>query len=698
MLASPITLVCLVLFGLSSVVSAIASPLQRVRFGAHGTYSRVVIDLQEATPYHVLPAPDPLKIVVEFPEVSRRPEASTWRSRIPLIREVHFIEEAAKVIAEIRLTRSGKVYRHAHEGSPPRIVIDIVEDPAGTAAQATVDTATTPQERPGRVNTLKDQKGPPAVAAAPPPEQATGDTPPAPQARKGWAKAAKEPQTPPAVAEASSSAGTPVTKPPAQQIPLRGEQQVENPKAPAPTPLSAPELLQLAERQWQQGKLHETQRSYQTLLERFPESPRNHLIAVRLADVLQAQGNYLEALKAYAKALEAYPGSEGALISQLRMAELGAHMPDLLPAGDEPHFAAYRQPLEGLQRFIQTYPLSPFVDVARFKIGVILLRRQESSAALETFRALLEKPLKDELRHEVQAKYRDALHTVMAGQQQQGHAADVLRLFFAYKGLLPPAEAAHPDLLLPVARSYAHLGLLPEAQRLFQTQLETAPTPQQRAQVALEQAEIMVQRGLFKEAETLLRATEAAATTEVRGRMLLLLGQAALQAGQPVDASRYLQRGRDVLETSADRAVLFSLLGESYLAQGQSEESAQALQQCIAAATAEVQPPLPIAEICLFRAAGVQFARRQYPQALSTYKTLLDLFPQTPYRNWALFRMAESSRALGDASQGRDVLTALRDTAQSSMWQKVAADALDETAWRKQFHERLAEFQNRLIK
>jgi hypothetical protein len=43
-------------------------------------------------------------------------------------------------------------------------------------------------------------------------------------------------------------------------------------------------------------------------------------------------------------------------------------------------------------------------------------------------------------------------------------------------------------------------------------------------------------------------------------------------------------------------------------------------------------------------------------------------------------------------------LVTLRDTANSTLWQKAATDSLDDAAWQKRFHDLLAEFQNHLIR
>jgi TolA-binding protein len=458
-------------------------------------------------------------------------------------------------------------------------------------------------------------------------------------------------------------------------------------------------LLERGEQQWAAKQLEAAQQSYMTFLQRYPTHPTSHLIATRVADVLREQQRPREALEAYLKVVDTYPGSEGALISQIRMAELGAAVPDLLPTTEERRYAAFHQPLQTLNRLIQEYPMSPLADVARFKTGEILLQRQEFPAALETFEQLLSRPIQDTLRREVQAGLRQTLVRMLAAHQHQGDFVAVLQTFFTHKGHLESAEAAHADLLLPVAISYARLGLLDEAQSLLQTLIDTAPTPQKRAPAALEQATLLAKRGQTAAVKGLLTPLEQFTDTAMRGRALLLLTTSALQEKRPADALRYAHLAEAILTSPSERTTLLSLLGQGYAAQGEADKSVQSFQTCAEVATASDQAaPLPIAETCLLRAGAVRVAQGQLQEALALYARVLQAFPQSQHAEWVQFRIADLHRQLAAEPQMLNTLTALRSGANNPLWQKVAAEYLDDTEWQKRFHERLATFQNSLMR
>src|SRR5215831_4964422 len=376
-----------------------ASTPRGVRFGQQGNVSRVVFELQEDVPYRLEADSDPALIRLIFPTLRVTPKLQVARARTGLIEEVRWSTDGSQVMADIVLKQPGTVQHAQRLHAPPRVVLDI--------ARRNDSEVQKESER---------AKGQGTMAAAPP---ATEERP-----QEGAATASPPP---------------PAASPAAPTLPL----------TPVST-LTAAQLLERAEKQWAARQLEAAQRSYTAFLQRYPEHSSNHLIAARVADILRAQEHSRAALEAYAVVVQGYPGSEGALISQIRMAELGTTFPDLLPAGDEPRYAAYRHPLETLRRLASDYPFNPLADVARFKLAEMLLQQQDITAALDLLQQLLRRPLPDALRRDVEQQLRQALARQLDAYQRQGAYIDVLRTFFAYKPSLPPTEAGHSDLLYPL--------------------------------------------------------------------------------------------------------------------------------------------------------------------------------------------------------------------------------------------------------
>jgi len=616
-----------------------ASTLRGVRFGQQGDLSRVVFELQEDVPYRLEAGSDPTLIRIIFSSLRFTPKLQVARARTGLIQEVRWSTNGSQAIADIVLKQPGTVQQAERLHAPPRVVVDI----------ARRNDAEVQKESEGA-------KGQGTVAAAP--------------------RVADE-----RLQEGAATSPPPAASPTAQTLPL-----------PPVSTLTSTQLLERAEKQWAARQFEAAQRSYTAFLQRSPEHPSNHLIAARVADILRAQEHYRAALEAYVVVVQGYPGSEGAIISQMRMAELGTLLPDLLPAGDEPRYAAYRHPLETLRRLTSDYPFNPLADVARFKLAEILLQQQDIAAALDLLQQLLRRPLPDALRRDVEQQMRQALGRQLDAYQRQGAFFDVLRTFFAYKPSLPPTEAGHPEILYPLVASYVQLGLLDEAQSLLPSLLDAAATPIQRAHIGLAQATLFAHHGRDEVVTALLSPLQQFTDPTMRGQALLLLTESAWRAHRAADVVRYADLGEAILAGAVERSKFFTILGQAYEAQGEVNKAIQTFHKC-----AEVPEAGERAETCLLRAAVLHAAQGQHEPALALYELVLQTFPHS-HKEGLLFRLAESHRQQSDKAQMLAALTRLREHTQDAFWQKVATEYLEQAQWQERFQEHLAVFQNTLMR
>lgn len=664
MVMAVVMLFLLVVFGTPREGSADSSPVQAVRVGWHGIYTRVVFDVQGSVPYSIVSDGASERILVEFSGAQNPPANTRWSTNNPLVREVRFHAADSKVISEILLTESGAVQRHFRLQSPPRIVLDITRYSLSMAPTTTPVVPETPPQA--------------ATQSSPVHDQATNESP--------ATTSATEPSQAGTQAAASASAPPePSTQPsraPAQQT----------------APVSQSTLIQQAETQWRQGNLDAAYALYAALVERFPDYKHNHFIMVRMADILQRQERLREAIEAYAKVLVAHPTSEGAIISRIRMAELGVRAPDALPATKEPQFEAYRQPVATLHTIMQRYTTSPLADIARLKLGEIQLYKQQYVEALGTFRQLLQKSLQPDLYEDVRRKLAATLQPFLIRQQEEGAFKDVLQTYFSHQKHLARDDALRPDILLPVAMSYAGLGLQSEAQQLLQRVLTTSSNSGEKIIAALEQANLLDQRGQFQAAFDLLEPLVPSAEPALQGRILLAVGAAGIRAGHPTKALAYLTTAHDLAATPDDRAQALAHMADAYLAQSKRTEAVRALQECAALPPVDGKARLSVSEHCQFRAANLLLEDTHSQPALEAYRKLLEHFPASQYRERALLTMASIYHELGDATRLTETLTTLRDTTTQALWKTAAADALTDHTWRERFRERFMALQMSLPK
>lgn len=454
---------------------------------------------------------------------------------------------------------------------------------------------------------------------------------------------------------------------------------------------SATELIRLAESRWQQGNLEQAKTLYKTLLKQFPNYPYNHLIMIRVADALQRQESLGAALKLYGKIVDTYPGSQGALISQIRMAELGLTSPGLLPKPGNPTFATYHQPIKGLQALIQRYPADQLADIARFKIADYKLEAGKFNTALPLLRYLSEKQLPANLIPLVQDKLGQAIQQQLVALQEQEAYPEVLQTFYSYRPLLRVQDIMSPKIILPVAISYARLGLFVEAESLLQWLLTVNPTEMPKTLQGSDQENALVLVEQSRQGTPPLSATETAA---MRSKVLLHLGDWALQNGRPDKAIGYLKQADPAVLERRNRLRLYAFLTVAYTARGDLLNGTRIVQKCLGLLTGKTINDAPESELCLRHAAELMFNDHQYAAALKTYQKLLQAFPQSAYRAQALFHMSLIHQELGKWEDATKDLEMLRDTGSSALWQKVAIDALNHLSWQKSLHTRLTALQN----
>lgn len=634
----------ILLAGWWDAAAAAGHPFSRVRFGQHKAYARVVLDLTKPVSYRILPGNAPDTLVVEFPGLRELPAQTVWRTRHAIVRAVRFEASANHIRATLALRRPGRVVKHFRMAAPPRIVIDVGDLPK-IASRPQTATPPTPAQRP-----------------RPPGKKPTAHvTQPMPRSVATLAPAA---------------------------LPVRAQE--------LPKTLTEKQLLAKAEKAWNAEQYEDGAIAYKTFLVRFPAHPQNHLIATRLADILREQGQLREALHAYAKVVATYPETEGALMSQIRMAELSVTAPDLIPvsmARDAMRYRPYAFPVPTLEQLIRGAPFHPLSEVARYTIGVIFLQEQQLPVALTTFRALLGRSLDAALRRSVEGKFRLTVQRMMTAHIAHKAYGEALQMFFEHKETLGPAALHEPDLLLPVARSYAGLGLLPEASHVFQMVLASdAVTTKERPRVVLEHALTLVQSGKRSQAQALLTPLDQFPDGTLRHEARRLLGDIALENKRPAEAEGNFQPIEILFPDVGEQAKVFARLARAYEEQGAFEPALRTSQQCTERALRQGSAPLPVAEECLFHTGALHVAQRQYREALAVYQLIIQAFPRSEHRDWILFHAAEMHRQLRETPRMQETLQTLQASTRSPFWKRIAEEYASDDEWRERFQERLAEF------
>ncbi len=168
-----VAIICLN-FTVLGTVSHAAPFVKDIRIGAHADYTRFVVELSERVPYRLLTLADPLRIVVDLPEVAWTESAGKGLTKtqgfVDGYRSGLFRPGVSRIV--IDLTQPVEIKRHfrldAADGSNNRLVIDMVPTTASAFTAALGETPS--QDWVSYAKALGGRK-PAFVAAAP------GDTP-----------------------------------------------------------------------------------------------------------------------------------------------------------------------------------------------------------------------------------------------------------------------------------------------------------------------------------------------------------------------------------------------------------------------------------------------------------------------------------------------------------------------------------------
>ena len=95
-----------------------------------------------------------------------------------------------------------------------------------------------------------------------------------------------------------------------------------------------------------------------TALNIFPNQPYNHIIMTKIGDTYREEGKIEQALKVYSQNGVLYPDSRGAMVSEIKMADLGVKNPGFY------NFIQYLEPLKVYQTVVEKYPATELAEEA----------------------------------------------------------------------------------------------------------------------------------------------------------------------------------------------------------------------------------------------------------------------------------------------------------------------------------------------
>ena len=208
-------------------------------------------------------------------------------------------------------------------------------------------------------------------------------------------------------------------------------------------------LILLGNIYYHTGKFKEARKTLEKAYNLFPEIDSNHIILTRIADTLSDEKQVEKAKTLYRLVTEKYPGTDGFIISSIRLAE----------------FHEKRADKENIYKMIiEKYPENPMANLARFRIAEIQNKAHEYEKSLATINEFLnQNPRK--LKKEALFLKREALVAVFAKMLGKGNFPCIIKMFEKDKAIINNSES--PELFYLVGQSYYQGHLYEKAEEFL---------------------------------------------------------------------------------------------------------------------------------------------------------------------------------------------------------------------------------------
>ncbi len=208
-------------------------------------------------------------------------------------------------------------------------------------------------------------------------------------------------------------------------------------------------LLFIGNSYYHMGKYKEARVILEKVFNLFPEIDSNHIVLTRIADILAEENKNEKAKKLYQLVIEKYPGSDGFVISSIRLAK----------------YLEKREDKEKIYKLIiEDYPENPMANLARLRIAELQNKAGEYKQSIATINELfLDNPRA--LKQEALFLKQNSFESLFKWMIEKGNYPEVLTLYESDKRSLDTYE--NPNIFSLVGESYFQGHLYEGAAKLL---------------------------------------------------------------------------------------------------------------------------------------------------------------------------------------------------------------------------------------
>ncbi len=419
----------------------------------------------------------------------------------------------------------------------------------------------------------------------------------------------------------------------------------------------------------------------------FPDDENTPQALAKIGEILVLEKELPEAMLMFTTVVKEFPGSEGDIVSRVKMAILGEDHKNrqrLEPIDKD--YARFLDSEAAYRYLIENHPESPFTDIARLELGQLYLRQGQYKKARQVLGSMLVRRLDPGLRDVAFTSLKEAIFAEIEELYKAGNYETIVTLQHEYSDdFLSRPGAVYPFLW--VGEALHKEGFETGALKVYREVTKLKPTPSQKLTINWGIGDLLLGLERYEEAEGFLSSLKLKdMPPDWRSRMLLLKVRLLKSRGLVREALELLDRVKvEVSESAVNERIEMAVLEADLLllVAGESQALA-ALRRGVRLAFTHPQKIEVSQRVLLgYRLARMLYEERKY-DAAEAWFTKLALLAPSPELAELLYWQLRCQIGLVREEKVDQVLLRLQEDYQESPWTVSAQTAVQDFRWQQE--------------
>lgn len=419
----------------------------------------------------------------------------------------------------------------------------------------------------------------------------------------------------------------------------------------------------------------------------FPKEDYNHIILAKIGDTYQMEEKVEEALKIYSQNGLLYPESKGALISEIKMADIGVNNPGFFK------YNQYLEPLKVYQQVIERYPVTDLAEEALYKQGFAFSEQKRYQEAIVSLKAILEDYPDSNLSRKAFYNVQEILCKLIDSYFSEGKHYFILDTYRKNKDPFLD-DIKNTKTLFQVGDSFRQAGLYDDALEIYKKARRIYPRNYPEDALILRMGEIYVlEKKYVKANKVFQKLIKDFPKSGYRKLAFHGLADSYFQQGSYEKARLAYLKALEGEQRIPRDIKGFFCLGECYQNMGDIPLSVEAYRKAIQTAENlekdQVEDEFVIKSY--FRVADCLYQSQRYLDSVEVYTQAAQLYPEDDRAQWALYRIAAGYRKAGKGSVEIESLRKLvSEGKREPFWERVIDENIRNMEWEEKNLEHLA--------